>query len=382
MTKTIPVVSLTMLALLLAAPSIGGPLQAETVGKSVLPEPQPSWLLLHGSDASHIFDATDGQMQGLISHTPYTTAIVTLPARKEAYFVDSFYSRGVRGERSDVLTVVDMVNLAPIAEIDIPDKAAALRIRHHIGLLDDQRHLIVFNMTPGQSVSVVDVVDREFVGEISTPGCAIIMPSGPRGFLMLCGDGTLQLILLDENGAETDRVRTRPFFVVEEDAVFDRVVKSRAGWMLISHEGLVREVTVEGRNIKVGEAWSMASAEELKKSADAEKKWRPGGQQPFTLHLGTGLLYSLMHEGKVDTQDADGGEIWIFDPARRKRVGKLVLPVEASGILTSQEPEPRLYVYDKDRKLHVYDGRLLRHLRTIEKPGTNGPLLQTLTPHD
>jgi hypothetical protein len=39
-------------------------------------------------------------------------------------------------------------------------------------------------------------------------------------------------------------------------------------------------------------------------------------------------------------------------------------------------------VYDKDRKLHVYDGRLLRHLRTIEKPGTNGPLLQTLTPHD
>ncbi len=228
MTSTLRVVGLAVLCLTLAAQSRGGPLQAETVGKSVLPEPRSSWFLMHGSDASHIFDAADGQMQGLISHTPYTTAIVTLPSRKEAYFVDSFYSRGVRGERSDVLTVVDMSNLTPAAEIDIPDKAAALRIRQHIGLLDDERHVVVFNMTPGQSVSIVDVVDRQFVGEISTPGCAIIMPSGPRGFLMLCGDGTLQLILLDENGAETDRVRTKPFFVVEEDAVFDRVVRTSA----------------------------------------------------------------------------------------------------------------------------------------------------------
>lgn len=382
MTSTLRVMGLAVLCLTLAAQSRGGPLQAETVGKSVLPEPRSSWFLMHGSDASHIFDAADGQMQGLISHTPYTTAIVTLPSRNEAYFVDSFYSRGVRGERSDVLTVVDMSNLTPAAEIDIPDKAAALRIRQHIGLLDDERHVVVFNMTPGQSVSIVDVVDRQFVGEISTPGCAIIMPSGPRGFLMLCGDGTLQLILLDENGAETDRVRTKPFFVVEEDAVFDRVVRTSAGWMLISHEGLVREVSVAGKTIKVGEAWSMLSAEELKKSTDAEKKWRPGGEQPFTVHRSSGLLYSLMHEGKVDTPDANGTELWVFDPARRKRIGKLVLPVEASGILASQEQQPRLYVYDKDKKLHVYDGRLLRRLHTIEKPGVNGPLLQTLTPHD
>ncbi len=89
-----------------------------------------------------------------------------------------------------------------------------------------------------------------------------------------------------------------------------------------------------------------------------------------------------MHEGKVDTPDANGTELWVFDPARRKRIGKLVLPVEASGILASQEQQPRLYVYDKDKKLHVYDGRLLRRLHTIEKPGVNGPLLQTLTPHD
>jgi hypothetical protein len=59
-----------------------------------------------------------------------------------------------------------------------------------------------------------------------------------------------------------------------------------------------------------------------------------------------------------------------------------VLPVEASLILASQEPVPHLYVFDKDRKLHIYDGRRLRLLRTIDKPGVNARLLQTLTPHD
>ena len=91
---------------------------------------------------------------------------------------------------------------------------------------------------------------------------------------------------------------------------------------------------------------------------------------------------ALMHKGKVDTQDENGTEIWVFDTERRKRVARLELPVEASNILSSQEPAPRLYVYDKDSKLHIYDGHRLRLLRTIEKPGVNARLLQTLTQYD
>jgi len=63
-------------------------------------------------------------------------------------------------------------------------------------------------------------------------------------------------------------------------------------------------------------------------------------------------------------------------------VARLELPVEASHILSSQEPAPRLYVYDKDSKLHIYDGHRLRLLRTIEKPGVGARLLQTLTQYD
>jgi methylamine dehydrogenase heavy chain len=375
------VVMLPAVLLAMASPLFVTPLRAETVEKTVLPEPQASWFMMTGSDASYIFDGADGEMKGLISHSVFTPAIVTLPSRKEAYLVNSYYSRGVEGTRSDVLTVVDMRDLTTKAEIGIPNKAAALRLRQHIGLLDDGRHVVTFNMTPAQSVSVVDVVDRKFTGEISTPGCAVIMPAGPRGFLMLCGDGTLQLITLDKNGKEAERVRSASFFNVEQDPVYDRVVRTSNGWMLITYDGLVREVGVDGNRIQVGEAWSMLNAED-KEDGSKKEQWRPGGEQPFTMHRSTSLLYSLMHKGKVDTPEADGTELWVFDTNHHKRVARLVLPVAATGILSSQEQSPRLYVYDKDKKLHIYDGRQLKLVRTIEKPGVNGPLLQTLTTDD
>jgi methylamine dehydrogenase heavy chain len=382
-----------VLPLAFAWPAHSAPLPPEQVGKTPLPEAQPSWFTMLGRDASYIFDAADGEMKGLISHSGFSPAIVSLPSRKEAYVVESYYSRGVTGARADVLTVVNLADLSTKAEIEIPAKAAALSFRHHIGLLGDERHVVVFNMTPAQSVSIVDVVERKFVGEIAIPGCAIIMPTGARGFLTICGDGTLQLIRLDERGAEAARLRTKPFFVVEQDPVFDRVVQTRDGWLLVSHEGLVREVSVEGDRIAVGEAWSMLSDEDKpiadekggksKSSGSAtEESWRPGGFQPFTMHRGSSLLYSLMHKGKVDTQDQNGTEIWVFDTERRRRVARLELPVEASNILSSQEPVPRLYVYDKDSKLHIYDGHRLRLVRTIEKPGVNARLLQTLTQYD
>ena len=371
----------TLCLLLVGGASALVPAMAETVGKTVLPDPTPSWFLSQGRDASHVWDATDGEMQGLISHTPFTTAMVTLPSRKEAYLVDSYYSRGVTGTRSDVLTVIDMTDLTTKAEIDLPPKAAALRIRQHIGLLGDERHVVLFNMTPAMSVSVVDVVDRKFVGEISTAGCAIIMPVEQRGFLMLCGDGTLQLIRLDERGQEAERLRSKSFFDVEKDPVFDRVVYDGAGWILISHDGLVRPVGVDGKRITIGDAWSMLNDED-KAAGSKDEQWRPGGEQPFTLHRGTHLLYALMHKGKIDTPDANGTELWVFDTDRRKRVARMVLPAEMSRILASQEPAPHLYLTDKDNKLHIYDGLRLKLVRTIEKPGAVGGLLQTLTPND
>jgi methylamine dehydrogenase heavy chain len=354
----------------------GPPLPAETIGTTVLERPEPSWFMLTDREASYIFDGADGEVKGLISHTPYTPAVVTSPARNEAYLVDSYYSAGVTGTRTDVLTIVDLTHLKTTAEIDIPEKTAALHIRQHIALLDDERHVAVFNMTPAQSVSIVDVVDREFAGEISTPGCAVIMPSGPRGFLMLCGDGTLQLIGLDGDGSETSRIRSKSFFDVEQDPVFDRVVHTGVGWLLVTHEGLVREARTDGGKIRIGDAWSMLTED------DKKEKWRPGGEQPFTMHRATSLFYALMHQGEIDTQDQEGTEIWIFDTAQQRRVARLPLTVEATNLLVSQESSPRLYVVDKEKDLHIYDAHTLRLQRTTAKTSISSVLLQTLTPHD
>jgi methylamine dehydrogenase heavy chain len=368
--------------LTVATASASDPIAAETVGVTVLPEPQPSWFIAADDFTALVIDGVDGQVKGTIPRTEYTTAMVTLPSRDEAFLVDSYYSRFVRGDRTDVLTVIDMTNLSVKTEIELPPKTAALWIRGHIALLNDERHVVVFNMTPAQSVSVVDVIERKFVGEISTPGCAIIMPVEQRSFLMLCGDGTLQLVELDADGREARRQRSKAFFDVDKDPVFDRVVFTGNGWLLVTHDGNVREVRSAGGQIEVGESWSMLNDEDREQGSRTEQ-WRPGGDQPFTLHRGTSLLYTLMHKGRIDTQHQFGNEIWVFDIDRRRRVARMTLPVEARNVHVSQEADPRLYVYVKDKKLQIYDGRLLRLQRSIDDIRfQGGTLLQALAPND
>jgi methylamine dehydrogenase heavy chain len=330
-----------------------------------------------------VFDGDTGVMQGTISneYSGYSPAIVAVPERRETWMVESFCSRAVRGERSEVLTVVDMTSLTPRAEIDIPDRAAALGVRNHIGLLDDQRHLVVFNQTPAQLVTFVDTVERRFVGEIATPGCAVIMPAGERAFLMIFADGRLQLIELDASGKEAKRTQSATFFAVEEDAVFDQPMKTATGWVPVSREGLVYEVGVESGKIRIAGPWSMLPKEELP-AREGEPMWRTGGKQVFTIHRATGLLYALMHEGKSDSHGVNGIEVWVVDLARQRRVGRLELGEPASHILASQEKRPKLYVHDAERKLHIYDVLRLRKLRTIEEPGFGVSMLQALARHD
>jgi methylamine dehydrogenase heavy chain len=366
-----------------AAAAASAPIPTETAGRAVLPAPQPSWFLALGyGGAAYVFDGADGEVKGTISHSPYTTAIVTLPSRKEAYLVDSYYSRLVRGTRTDVLTVVDMTHLATAAEIQLPAKTATLLIRGHIGLLNDERHVAVFNMTPAQSVSIVDVVERKFVGEISTAGCAIVMPVESRSFLMLCGDGTVQLIQLGPDGSEAGRQRSKPFFDVNKDPVFSQVVYTGAGWLLATHNGNVREVRVVSGRIEIGDAWSMLNDED-RQDGNGKEQWRPGGMEPFALHRSSALLYALMHRGKIDTHGQDGKEIWVFDTNRRRRVARFALPFEGSSLLVSQEPVPRVFLCDKDHKLHIYDGYKLKLQRSIDESGLSGEaLLQALMPYD
>jgi len=336
----------------------------ETAGVATMPAPGKNWFIAKTNNGGYIYDADDGEMHGLISLSRQTSSIEIDMARRQFYAPESYYSRGVHGERTDVVTIYDFDNLSPVAEVEVPKKLAVLGFRRHAGLLSGGRHFLVFNMTPAQSVSVVDVETRSFVGEISTPGCAMIMPVADNGFLMICGDGTLQLIRVDEQGEEIDRVRSKEFFKTLDDPIFDQPVPTAKGWLLISHAGKVFDVTVEGSRINIGKPWSMLDA------GDLEEKWRPGGFAFVSAHKRSGLFYVLMHKAEKEyTHQQSGTEIWVLDSNAKRRLERIELETPAYSLYVTQSDEPKLIVGDDEHGLNIYDALKLKLDRTIEDPG-------------
>lgn len=348
-------------------------IEPESVGRETLATPTPTWVVVHGATGpGYIFDADDGEMQGMLSLSGYTPAIATNLQRGEIYAAESFYSRASRGDRADVLTIYDVENLNPVAEVEIPQKIAALPFAHYIALLDDDRHVAIYNLTPAASVSIVDVVDREFVTELSTPGCALMLAVSERGFLQICGDGTLQLIRLNRNGDEAQRIRSDKFFEITEDPVFDKAIATPAGWLLMSYAGEVFEVSVDGDNISISEGWSMANAEEQAAG------WVPGGGQFLAYHNDTDLLFVLANPGGEFAHDNPGTEVWIFQRSSQRRIGRLPIEHMGTNILVSQGSPALLSITGVDSQLHVYDVGTLKLVRSIAEIGPAPGLLQPL----
>ena len=326
--------SVSLLACALAATAYGAGVATETVSTTELGPAAPTWFVVKAAlGAGYVFDAADGEMIGTLSLTPWTPTVRRHVERGEIYAAETHYTRRHDGERTDVLRIYAHETLSPAGEIPIPKKIAALH-RHYLGILSGGRFVTVFNMTPAQSVSVVDVEDRRFVGEISTPGCAVTLPTGGRGFLMMCGNGTLQWIGLDENGNEANRVRSPSFFSVEDDPLFDQPTRTSAGWQFLSFAGQTMEAVVEDGEIVIGESWSILGED--------DEGWLPGGGQPTTFHAGHDLLVVLMHQGGIDTHDQDGTEAWILDRGTKRRIGRITFEAPASGLLVVEGDEPLL----------------------------------------
>jgi methylamine dehydrogenase heavy chain len=356
--------------LLLGAPASFSDITPERAGIETLGQPTDDWFINRSRAGAYLFDSASGDMLGLLSLTPYTPAIAVNRNRGEVYAAESYWSRLYRGTREEVLTVYDIATLSPVAEIDIPDKILEMAGDTNIGLMGNGRHVTVYNMTPAQSVTVVDVESRQFTAEISTPGCGMIMPVNDASFLMVCGDGSVQLIQLAEDGTESNRARSDSFFSVEDDAVFDRAARTRDGWLLVSHAGLAYDVSADGARISVSQPWSLVS------DAEREELWRPGGAGLLTVHRGSNLAFVLMHQGKVDTHHEPGSELWIFDVDKHKRVMRWVLDTPWNDILVLQGERPRLIAHTDDGELQVYDALQQRFERTIVDPGPGIWLLQ------
>jgi len=346
-------------------------IQPETVGQETMATPGETWFLIReGLGSQYVFDVATGEMQGLLPITFFTPAVEANLAQNEIYAAEIYYSRNHHGTRTDVVTVYDAQTLTSQAEIEVPKKVASLPFRRYIALLDDARHLAVFNLTPAQSVSIVDVRDRKFVTEISTPGCALNFATPGRAFLQICGDGRVQMVRLDAQGNEAERVRSDRFFDLEQDPVFDKPVPTASGWLLMSYEGDVFEVTVDGDDIDVSKPWSL-----VQEQVDGEfggQPWGPGGGQFLSYHRDLDLLSVLMNTKGEFGQDSAGEEIWVFDVSAQHRIARVALGYEAANLHVSQNDDALLAVSGEDMIVHIYDIKTLKEVRTIEGVGT-GP---------
>lgn len=383
-------------AVLLSAPAARSEIPAERVGQ-VTPAPAPSphqvWVADFLFKRTALLDGDDGRFLGMLSTGVGAIAPVFSQARGEIYLPETYYSRGSRGERTDVVTVYDVGTLAPVAEIGIPPRRAD--VVHAMGLatlLDDGRFLALYNFSPATSVTIVDVAARRFVGEIATPGCALVYAAGPRRFLMLCGDGTLLQVTLDEAGAEQARARTEKRFDPVADPVTEKAVRRGSEWLFVSFSGLVHPVNVAGDAPAFGEPWSLFG------EAERTESWRIGGTQHLAVHEASGRLYSLVHQGGPDGHKDPGSEIWVYDLAARARVQRIELrnlqaaflarqlgadsdallwlleravpDVGVDSIAVSQDADPRLFgVSTAAGTVGVWDARSGAFLRFLDDVG-------------
>jgi methylamine dehydrogenase heavy chain len=275
-------------------------------------------IILH---RTALFDGDSGQQLGTISSGTAGVGFVVAPLfsadHREIYLAETYYSRGVRGERTDVVTVYDARTLAPVDEIGIPPHRAEFYPGNAANALsDDGRFVGVFNLTPVTSLSVVDVKARKFVAEVPTPGCSLVYGAGARRFLMLCANGAALTVTLDDAGAPTV-ARTEPFFDPQKDPITEKAVRRGNEWLFVSYDGVVHPVDVAGDAPAFGPTWSLVDDD------DRRASWRIGGAQHLAVHAATGRLYALMHQGGPDTHKEPGTEVWVYDLASKRRVQKI-----------------------------------------------------------
>ena len=144
--------------LLLGGPIAAAPLPSESATTEQLPpHPGPHWVWVNdfnffsmADGRAYLVDGDSGRMLGLIS-TGYSYNSVLLARNANLiYSPETYYSRGTRGTRTDVVTLYDPAQLQPVGEIAIPPKRSSnIPMAGAAALTDDERFLLIYNFTPG-----------------------------------------------------------------------------------------------------------------------------------------------------------------------------------------------------------------------------------------
>jgi len=368
-----------LLLISFAASSAGVEQIPETISTRSLPDPSPHWVWVDdvvfnymGDGRASLLDGDTGKYLGMLS-TGVGFMTLGLPSdRSEIYSVETYYTRGLRGDRTDVVSIYDAKELKPIAEVEVPPKRhMSLPTLTNFVLTDDNQFLLIYNFTPAQSVSVVDVKARKFLGEIETTGCAQLFVTGDRQFQMLCQDGSTMGVTLTDEGTAKNKVFSEPFFDPGKDPIHDDGTRLGDSWYFISYTGDVYEMDSSRRKLSFPKAWSLLNDE------DRAGSWRPGGAQFLAIHEKSKRLFVAMHQGGNFTHKDPGTEIWIYDLTKQKRLQRITVNNLVTSVAITRDDAPLMFTsFLGSTDIEVYNAMNGEHLRTVGRIGAGPSALQ------
>ncbi len=361
------------LVLLLAWPVAGGAeLQSEPIPNIVtLSVPYPgTYAMVHdfafGSLIDSSFSLVDietRRFKGMLSAGQFATLNHSI-ARGEFYVGETIHSRGVRGERGDFVAVYDFANLALQADIELPPRRANTVVNlGNSAVTADDRFLLVFNQNPGTSVTVIDLDSRAVASEIPAPGCALVYPDEAGGFVMLCGDGRLLAVTLDEAGTEAGRWSSEPFNDIDNDPLSEKAAKVGGSWHFVSYGGEVQPIDVSGDTPRILGRWWLTSAEER------AANWRPAGWHWTAGHDSGRLWVGMTPDGYEGSHKDPAPEAWLFDTGSGERLARFELRVPGLSFAATRGEEPKLLAVNIAGQLDIYDGSTGEWLRTVGSLG-------------
>lgn len=369
------------LVLALFAACAQAEIQPEKLNQVVtLPADYPEhWIFVHDSAFFHMANghymlldpaAETGPAQYLgMVDAGLISAFAQSPSRGEFYVAETHYSRGARGERTDVVTIYDVTTLAPKGEVVLPKgqvRMVAMPEVYGATVIAD-KFLVISNMSPATGVSIVDLDTREVVESTLLPGCILNYPTGERGFTGICVDGSLKTFALDEGGKISKTTATASFFKTQTEPFFEKPAIVDGKGYFIAFDGRVQEVDLSGEAAVIGEAWHLLS------EADREKKYRPGGWQLLATD-DQGLLYILMHEnGGEGTHKNGGNELWVYDVRKRERVAQFALKNHGVSVMATRGETPYVIVTNAQMQLDVYQNH--EYVRTLAPFGQETPFV-------
>src|SRR5271156_886511 len=225
------------------------PLPAERLSVATLPPNNPHRVYVlddafeNEIDARvHLFDGDTYQRLGQID-AGFNPGFNLSPDGKTSIVGTTYFSRGSRGVRTDVVEFTDNSNLKTTHEIVLPSKRAmTLPTIFGLAYSADAHFVYVSYITPAASFGVLDPVKYTVLAEIDTAGCVLVIPSGPNRISSICESGRLLTVTLDAEGHEASRAMSEPFFNPDVDPIFAQGIPSNDGYTFLSFLGEVHEV--------------------------------------------------------------------------------------------------------------------------------------------